>query len=88
MEFYSIDPKPKFIETILYSYFYVGILTGPYFKYRTYRDWLQLSAKESSRVDSFKFIFQRGKAAPLIVIGFLILSKFVSFKVKFNLTTN
>ena len=83
VEFCSIEPKPKFYEMILYSYCYVGILTGPYFKYRTYKDWLvnSSSSKDSLKIDTLNFLINRGKAAPFIIIGFLILSKLVSFKV-------
>lgn len=79
MEFFSLDPKPKFIESMLYSYCYIGILTGPYFRYRTYKDWLNF--KYTENIDYIDYISKRGKAAPFIIIGFLVLSKFVSFKV-------
>ncbi|EPQ16234.1 Lysophospholipid acyltransferase 7 [Myotis brandtii] len=32
---------PSLMETLSYSYCYVGILTGPFFRYRTYLDWLE-----------------------------------------------
>ena len=87
VEFCSIEPKPKFYEMILYSYCYVGILTGPYFKYRTYKDWLIncSSSKESFKIETLNFLINRGKAAPFIIIGFLILSKLVSFKVSYQI---
>lgn len=76
IEFKSIEPT--LIQTILYSYCYIGILTGPYFKFRTYADWLN---SKNNRFDSIKFIKKRGRLAPLIIIIFLVLSKFVSFQV-------
>ncbi|CAF0874634.1 unnamed protein product [Brachionus calyciflorus] len=76
MEFRSIEPN--FIHTILYSYCYIGILTGPYFKYRTYHDWLN-ETYSSDNIDVFCFMKKRGRIVPFIIIGFLILSKFVSF---------
>ena len=29
-------------DVFAYSYCYIGILTGPYFKYRTYKDWIEM----------------------------------------------
>lgn len=78
IEFKSIEPS--LIQTILYSYCYIGILTGPYFKFRTYVDWLN---SKNNRLDSIKFMKRRGRLAPFIIIIFLVLSKFVSFQVDF-----
>jgi hypothetical protein len=86
IEFYSLEPKPTLIEMYLYAYCYIGILTGPYYKYRTYKDWL--SNKYAKNVDSIHFITKRGRAVPFIIIGYLILSRFVSFKVKFLCNIN
>lgn len=79
MEFMSLDPRPSVLQMFLYAYCHIGLLTGPYFKYRTYSDWL--SNRNLQEIDSVSFVVRRGRVAPFIVIGFLVLSKFVSFKV-------
>ncbi|XP_023177077.2 lysophospholipid acyltransferase 7 [Drosophila hydei] len=33
-------------EIVLYSFNYVGVLTGPYYRYRTYRDYFQMPFKD------------------------------------------
>ena len=77
IEFRSIEPT--FIQTILYSFCYIGILTGPYFKFRTYIDWL--NTKNFMNINSISFMKKRGRMAPFIIIIFLVLSKIVSFQV-------
>lgn len=77
IEFKSIEPT--FIQTIMYSYCYIGILTGPYFKFRTYVDWL--NTKNFMDINSISFMTRRGRMAPFIIIIFLVLSKIVSFQV-------
>lgn len=79
IEFISLEPRPSIIQVFLYAYCHIGLLTGPYFKYRTYSDWLV--NRNLAEIDSLSFMWKRGRVAPVIVIGFLILSKFVSFKV-------
>lgn len=79
MEFMSLDPRPSVLQMFLYAYCHIGLLTGPYFKYRTYSDWLV--NRNLHEIDSASFMMRRGRVAPFIVIGFLVLSKFVSFKV-------
>lgn len=34
--------KPNFFDIINYSFCYIGLLAGPFYKYRTYWDWLHL----------------------------------------------
>lgn len=58
IEFISIDPKLSFIETMCYYYCYIGILTGPYFRFRTYKDWLNF--KNGRNIDSISTVIQRG----------------------------
>lgn len=81
MEFCSLEPQPSFLDLYLYYYCHVGILTGPYFKYRTFYDWQ--TSKYSTRVNPLKFILNRGKTLPFIIVLFAIVSKFASFKVSF-----
>lgn len=58
IEFTSVDPKLSFLEIMCYFYCYIGILTGPYFKFRTYKDWL--SFKNGNNIDSISKIAERG----------------------------
>lgn len=81
-EFYSIDTKLSFSKLFGYCYCYIGILTGPYFKYRTYNDWLHF--KHISSIDHTRSMFKRGNTLPFIIIGYLALSQLVSFKVRFE----
>lgn len=69
-----------FLDILFYSYCYIGILTGPYFKYRTYHDWLHNSNK-LNKVDSLKFLIKRGTTLPIIIVAFLLISRYVSFQV-------
>lgn len=83
IEFLSLDPLPNVFKIFLYAYCYIGLLTGPYFKYRTYHDWVFHNTKQTNEVDSYSFMLKRGRIVPFIIIGFLALSKFVSFQVNF-----
>jgi lysophospholipid acyltransferase 7 len=58
IEFFSLDPKLSFLEIMCYFYCYIGILTGPYFKFRTYKDWLNF--KNGKNIDSISKIAKRG----------------------------
>lgn len=78
MEFCSLEPQPSFFDLYLYYFCHVGILTGPYFKYRTFYDWQ--TSKYSARVNPLKFILNRGKTLPFIIALFAFVSKFASFK--------
>ncbi len=77
IEFQSLEPKPSFLGMVLYSYCYIGLLTGPYFKYRTYLDWLNMK----SIVKSGGFILTRGKSLPIIILLYYVVSKIATFKV-------
>ena len=79
MEFFSLDPKPSFIDLFMYYFCHVGILTGPYFKYRTFYDWL--NSRYCGKVNPTKLILNRSKSLPIILIVHSILSKYASFKV-------
>ncbi|KTG45808.1 hypothetical protein cypCar_00002355 [Cyprinus carpio] len=39
----GLSHEPSLYDIISYSYCYVGIMTGPFFRYKTYADWLQQS---------------------------------------------
>ena len=74
----SIKSSPSLFDCFSYSYCYIGILTGPYFKYRTYIDWVYSKYSVNLR-ESFKFILNRSKYIVFIIAGFLLISKYVSF---------
>jgi lysophospholipid acyltransferase 7 len=81
-EFYSINTKLSFSKLFAYCYCYIGILTGPYFKFRTYNDWINF--KYVNSIDHTRLMFKRGNTLPFIAIGYLALSQIVSFKVNKN----
>jgi hypothetical protein len=68
-EFYSINTKLSFSKLFAYCYCYIGILTGPYFKYRTYNDWINF--KYVNSIDHTRLMFKRGNTLPFIAIGYL-----------------
>ncbi|XP_036394890.1 lysophospholipid acyltransferase 7 [Megalops cyprinoides] len=37
----GLSQEPSLYDVISYSYCYIGIMTGPFFRYQTYADWLQ-----------------------------------------------
>ncbi|XP_055451541.1 lysophospholipid acyltransferase 7 isoform X1 [Psammomys obesus] len=63
---------PSLMETLSYSYCYVGILTGPFFRYRTYLDWLEQPFPEA--VPSLRPLLRRAWPAPLFGLLFLLSS--------------
>ncbi len=63
---------------IFYCYCHIGILTGPYFKYITYRDWLYSKYAQNCST-SFRFMYKRSKYTLILLVGFLALSNLVSF---------
>lgn len=82
IELLSVKQNLNFMDLFCYSYCYIGVLTGPYFKFKTHRDWIE--SKFGSKIDAFLYSFKRGRAVPLFIIGFLILSKFISFNVSYT----
>lgn len=70
--------EPTFAEMIAYSFCFVGLLTGPYYKYRTYQDMVRnVHARD---IDTVPVIVNRLKYMPLIVTGFLIVSNYFSIQ--------
>lgn len=60
------------METFSYSYCYVGIMTGPFFRYRTYLDWLEQPFPGA--VPSLRPLLRRAWPAPLFGLLFLLSS--------------
>nr|XP_023506130.1 lysophospholipid acyltransferase 7 isoform X2 [Equus caballus]XP_023506131.1 lysophospholipid acyltransferase 7 isoform X2 [Equus caballus]XP_023506132.1 lysophospholipid acyltransferase 7 isoform X2 [Equus caballus]XP_023506133.1 lysophospholipid acyltransferase 7 isoform X2 [Equus caballus]XP_023506134.1 lysophospholipid acyltransferase 7 isoform X2 [Equus caballus] len=63
---------PSLLETLSYSYCYVGIMTGPFFRYRTYLDWLEQPFPGA--VPSLRPLLCRAWPAPLFGLLFLLSS--------------
>ncbi|XP_006897358.1 PREDICTED: lysophospholipid acyltransferase 7 isoform X2 [Elephantulus edwardii] len=63
---------PSLMETLSYSYCYVGVITGPFFRYRTYLDWLEQPFPEA--VPSLRPLLRRAWPAPLFGLLFLLSS--------------
>lgn len=78
IEFQSLEPRPSFLGMCLYCFCYIGLLTGPYFKYRTYHDWLHINYTSEIKLSSF--ILSRGKTLPIIMLLYFSVSKIASFK--------
>lgn len=78
LAYISIELAPSLLDTLCYSYCHIGILTGPYFKYRTYQDWLN-SKYSFGLNESLEAVLKRSKYILFILAGFLLISKFVSF---------
>lgn len=67
------DINPGFMEIFHYSFNYIGVLTGPYYRYRTFRDYFELPFSSSdswkqSTIDKLKYV-------PMYCIFFLLCSK-------------
>ncbi|XP_063055209.1 lysophospholipid acyltransferase 7 [Engraulis encrasicolus] len=43
----GLSSEPSLYDVISYSYCYVGIMTGPFFRYQTFVDWLQQPSPQS-----------------------------------------
>ncbi|GFN96840.1 lysophospholipid acyltransferase 7 [Plakobranchus ocellatus] len=65
-------------EVVNYAFCYIGLLTGPYYKYRTYQDWLE--STNSPNIDNFSPLIYRAKQLPVIAICFLFFSYFFNIQ--------
>ncbi|XP_061377342.1 lysophospholipid acyltransferase 7-like [Danaus plexippus] len=64
--------NPDYVNLFHYTFNYIGLLTGPYYRYRTYEDYFKLPF--SKHVDCFGFTINTLKAVPLYVTLYLALS--------------
>lgn len=64
--------KLDMLDILHYTFNYVGILTGPYFTYKTYRDAIVLPF--STRADCIGATFEKLKVIPLYAGLFLLVS--------------
>lgn len=65
----SIEFDLTFIEVFHYAFNYIGVLTGPYFRYRTFRD--SFERPFSQYVDWKRATLQKLKYVPFFAILFL-----------------
>ncbi|CAH1645573.1 unnamed protein product [Spodoptera littoralis] len=64
--------NPDFQDLFHYSFNYIGLLTGPYYRYRTFDDYFRLPY--SKYVDCFGFTINTMRMVPLYVSLYLALS--------------
>uniref|UniRef100_A0A7N4P0T5 Leukocyte receptor cluster member 4 n=1 Tax=Sarcophilus harrisii TaxID=9305 RepID=A0A7N4P0T5_SARHA len=62
---------PSLPQILSYSYCYVGLLTGPFYRYRTYHDWVH---QGPAPVPSWEPLLLRARPAPLFGLLFLLSS--------------
>jgi len=78
------EVAPSFMDVMHYAFCYIGVLTGPYYKYRTY--WDMLHSVDSYKSSYINHALQRAKRLPLYTILFLIGSHYFPLSVnKFEL---
>ncbi|CAM4702166.1 unnamed protein product [Leuciscus chuanchicus] len=65
----GLSHEPSLYDIISYSYCYVGIMTGPFFRYQTYADWLQQSSPLS--LPGKEPCLQRLKLVPVYGVLFM-----------------
>ncbi|ELT92151.1 hypothetical protein CAPTEDRAFT_141205 [Capitella teleta] len=70
------DIHVSVVDIICYSFCYIGILTGPYYKYRTYHDMLHNS--NAKNIDTIVPLWRRIRVLPLYFLPYLIGSQFFS----------
>jgi len=67
--------EPSFLDMLCYSSCFVGLLTGPYYRYRTYVDMLQND--HADKIDSWPHMINRLKWVPITGVVYLLLSHFI-----------
>ena len=70
--------NPTLLDTFSYCYCYIGILTGPYYKYRTYHDMIHETTSNS--INTLTPLLQKLKWLPVSAACFFLLSHFFSIK--------
>nr|CAD7567533.1 unnamed protein product [Timema californicum] len=68
----AISINPGFLDIFHYSFAYIGVLTGPYYSYRTYHDWLH--APFSDYAPCYEETLRKFKLVPLYAAVFLLVS--------------
>jgi hypothetical protein len=91
-----LSVKPSTLRVFQYAYCYIGLLTGrfqfffdrlsvcfclgPYYRYRTYHDWLEM--KHGVHINGLGFMRKRVIFGSIYIITYLLLSTVVSFNVR------
>lgn len=75
--------SPSILDSLFYCYSYIGLFTGPYYKYRTYHDMLHSGLQNGSdnsriRTSIWKNLMSKLRFLPVYVIVHIILSRNVS----------
>ncbi|XP_075047603.1 membrane-bound acylglycerophosphatidylinositol O-acyltransferase MBOAT7 [Mixophyes fleayi] len=70
----TIQKIPSLIEVFLYSYCYIGLMTGPFYRFKTYHDWLHQI--DSQDIPSWKPMVTRLKPTPIFGVLFLAVSHY------------
>ena len=65
----SLDQEPSSFDILCYTYCYTGLFTGPFFKYRTYYDYISMDSKISVSIPWKDEIFSRLKK--IVIFGIL-----------------
>ncbi|XP_064084909.1 lysophospholipid acyltransferase 7-like isoform X1 [Macrobrachium nipponense] len=73
LKYEEVDPSPA--DIFHYAFNYVGVLTGPYYKYRVYADMLHGTFVDSG-LNCVQAMLQRIWVVPLYSVAFLITSHF------------
>ncbi|XP_063157292.1 lysophospholipid acyltransferase 7-like [Candoia aspera] len=68
----AIPQMPGLVEMLCYSYCYVGLMTGLFYRYRTYHDWL--NQPDPSVIPTWKPLLFRLIMIPVFATSFLVIS--------------
>ncbi|KAL3274405.1 hypothetical protein HHI36_015798 [Cryptolaemus montrouzieri] len=61
--------NPSFVEIFHYCFNYIGVLTGPYYRYTTFKD--SLNTQFASYADNWAFTLEKLKYVPMFIVLFL-----------------
>ncbi|XP_054848757.1 lysophospholipid acyltransferase 7-like isoform X1 [Eublepharis macularius] len=71
----GVIPKmPGLVEILCYSYCYMGLMAGLFYRYRTHYDWL--NQPNSIVIPSWQPLLSRSKMLPIYGVSFLVVSHF------------
>ncbi|XP_071547166.1 lysophospholipid acyltransferase 7 [Panulirus ornatus] len=73
LKYEEVDPSP--MDVFHYAFCYIGVLTGPYYKYRVYADMLQ-GTPINSGLDCIQAVLNRIWVVPLYVAAYLVFDHF------------
>ncbi|XP_002732306.1 membrane-bound acylglycerophosphatidylinositol O-acyltransferase mboat7-like [Saccoglossus kowalevskii] len=74
-----IIDEPSVMDICHYAYCYIGIMTGPYYKYKTYYD--MIHNEKSSKIDTMGPLFDRLKFAALYGSMFIVSSHYITIDI-------